>query len=317
MDSPVRRSPSTLSASPVERQARGKNVTTKAGKPPPKPVTIQRLPAWLVRAVPQASTDGERPGAAGNTAREDAFTAGAALHALDQILRSEAPFDGVWRMRIALDAAIAASRLLRDRSDAAELRDTLHLTRAGDEPGAAGRAHALLRRFSTRPMRHATALLDTAEGPAASGFRDMLALLRQDLALAERLGWQRPLPLHVLAMHDSALRRGEGGQRIGCDEPAWESVRHAILARAAIQAHQRALTLALAAEKLVHAAASSRTRESEAGLALILGDDCVAPWRMAQAMGSDRAARRFCENLVVQGALRLLTPRATFRLYGL
>jgi hypothetical protein len=77
---------------------------------------------------------------------------------------------------------------------------------------------------------------------------------------------------------------------------------------------------------LIAAAGTLRARDGEAGLALILGDDCVAPWRMAgegraaasrQGMGSDRAARRFCETLHAKGALRLLTPRPTFRLYGL
>jgi Protein of unknown function (DUF1403) len=36
-----------------------------------------------------------------------------------------------------------------------------------------------------------------------------------------------------------------------------------------------------------------------------------------KGLGSDRAARRFCESLHGLGALRLLTDRPTFRLYGL
>ena len=85
--------------------------------------------------------------------------------------------------------------------------------------------------------------------------------------------------------------------------------------------------MARKAEGLTKAANSLRTRDGGRGLALILTDDSVAPWRMAGkvgkaglgqgGLGSDRAARRLCESLHAVGALRLLTDRPTFRLYGL
>ncbi|WP_425487097.1 DUF1403 family protein [Microvirga arsenatis] len=59
-----------------------------------------------------------------------------------------------------------------------------------------------------------------------------------------------------------------------------------------------------------------RSRGREDGAALLLADDAVAPVRLA-GIGSDRAARRFLERLTALGAVRELTGRPTFRLYGL
>jgi hypothetical protein len=289
-------------------------------------LTTQPLPGWVHfddRAGKGAPE--EEPGDIGHASREPAFTAGAALFALDQIFRAEPVFLGAWRMRIALHAAVSASRLLRARADEAELRDSLYLTRAGDEPGLAGRAHRLLRRFTKTPVRLANATLEElAELSKGDGPVEIRALLREDLALAEQLGWRQPLPLHLVAIHDPAFRRGEEGRRLRIGEPGWGANRSAIVARAAIMAHAEAVTLSRRAEVLIAAAGTLRTRDGEAGLALILNDDCVAPWRMAgevgiasRGMSSDRAARRFCETLHARGALRLLTPRAAFRLYGL
>lgn len=326
MDSPVRLSPVPDASALVEGQARRKAVRKNAGEAPAKPLMIQPLPGWVrvsERVGERASTEeNERDQALADAA----FAAGAALHALDQILRANPLFVGALRMRIALNAAVAASRLLRARSDDADLRDILHLTRAGDEPGSAGRVHLILRRFASRPLRFADeALVELRSLGDGGGLGEIKSLLTEDIALAERLGWQQPLPLHLLAIHDPALRRGDEGRRIRVGEPGWQEQHHAVIARAAIKAHRLAVTFASRAEQLIAAAETLRTRDGEAGLTLILGDDCVAPWRMVAGrgdkgqtgLGSDRAARRFCESLHAKSALRLLTPRPTFRLYGL
>lgn len=328
MDLPARLHPVPDAAAPAEGQPRRRATHQHSGDPSARPLNIKPLPKWVsVKDRADEGVPNESLCRVGHGLAEDAFAAGAALFAFDQILRAEPVFLGALRMRIALHAAVGASRLLRARSDDAELRDIFHLTRAGDEPGLAGRAHLLLRRFCERPTRLAGEVLDEmADLGKGDGLTELLTLLRQDLALAERLGWSQLLPLHLLAIHDPAVRRGEEGRRIRIGEPAWEEIHHALLARAAIKAHQLGYTLAGRAERLIAAAGTLRARDGEAGLALILGDDCVAPWRMAgegraaasrQGMGSDRAARRFCETLHAKGALRLLTPRPTFRLYGL
>ena len=87
-------------------------------------------------------------------------------------------------------------------------------------------------------------------------------------------------------------------------------------------AHAQAVALSRKAHALTRAASTLRTRDGGRGVGLILADDSVAPWRMAGkddngGLGSDRAARRFCESLHGLGALRLMTDRPTFRLYGL
>jgi hypothetical protein len=289
-------------------------------------LNIQPLPRWITVSETADLNSGNPLELAHTKASgEAAFAAGAALHALDQILRAEPLFLGALKMRLALHAAAAASRLFRAGADEADLRDTLHLTRAGDEPGLVGRVHLILRRLAVRPLRLASeGVVELKNLGDSTGLHEIEALLAEDFALAMRLGWQQPLPLHLLAIHDSALRRGDEGRRIRIGEPEWAGVRHAVIARAAIKAHAEAVTLAHRTKTLITAADTLRTRDSGTGLALILGDDCVAPWRMAgrgdkgrAGLGSDRAARRFCESLHAQGALRLLTSRPTFRLYGL
>jgi Protein of unknown function (DUF1403) len=236
-------------------------------------------------------------------------------------------------MRLALRAAVSALRLMRISGDEASLRDAEHLTRPGDDPGPAGRLHRMLRRLASRPAPMAGESLpilaaELGHGTAAA---EVLALLEADRAVAERLGWPVVLPLHLAGVFDPAVRQGRDGRRPSLNEPGGSGMLDAILARACLVAHAEAVVLARRAEALASSAAGLRTRNCAAGLALILADDVVAPWRMVRAgagrdgqthasapgLGSDRAARRFCENLHARGSLRLLTERPSFRLYGL
>jgi hypothetical protein len=266
------------------------------------------------------------------------FAAGAAVLALDQIVRSNAPWLGCWRMRLALKAAAAVAKRLRLGGDEAALRDALHLTRAGDDPGPAGRLHLLLRLWCARPLRVAAEMeagimqevaAHVSDSPAVA---DVAASIAADRALAGRLGWGSPLPLHLAAINDAALRTdqrmGGLGQRLKADAVRIEGIGPVLLLRSGLAAHAEAVTLARRADAVTAAAGTLRTRDEGRGLALLLGDDSVAPWRMAGkavasgspgrgGMGSDRAARRFCESLHAHGALRLLTDRPAFRLYGL
>lgn len=77
-----------------------------------------------------------------------------------------------------------------------------------------------------------------------------------------------------------------------------------------------AIELDRRAEKLLAVAGRVRTRGGEAGVAALLADDAVAAAALTQ-LGSDRAARRLLERLARLGAVRELTGRPTFRLYGL
>lgn len=294
-------------------------------------LNLQPLPRWIAMAA--RAGEGEGPKDHDGVV----FAAGAAMQALDAVLRAEPPWLGCWRMRLTLRAAVSAARLLRIDADEPSLRDALHLTRPGDDPGPAGRLQAGLRRWADRPVRQAeenaaAVLAEVGEGREAG---ELVALLAADRALAERLGWARSLPLHLAAIHDPALRRGVEGHRPRADGAGWEQARHAVLLAGAVAAHAEAVTLARKAEALTDAFARLRSRDGgEAALRQVLADDSVAPWRMAgkgkageggqrkdgqgkDGLGSHRAARRFCEGLHATGALRLLTDRPTFRLYGL
>lgn len=274
------------------------------------PLIPQPLPRWV--------GSGAGPSGGG---RDAAFAAGAALLSLDQIIRTQAPWLGVLRARLALKATSVAARLLRLKADEADLRDAEHLTRSGDDPGPAGRLHRLLRQFASRPTRHGGEIFHTLEAElrGAPVAAELVSLLETDLALAQKLGWTTPLLLHAGIVLEPALRPGPEGRRPRADRPDWPAVCDHVLLFAVSACHAQAVTLARRAEALALAANSLRTRDQGRGLAFVLADDAIAPWRMVgrAGMGSDRAARRFCETLASQGVLKRLTDRPTFRLYGL
>jgi hypothetical protein len=58
-----------------------------------------------------------------------------------------------------------------------------------------------------------------------------------------------------------------------------------------------------------------RAKAADRAVDLFLSRDALAPAALAAIM-SDRAARRLCDRLVDLGAVRELTGRDTFRLYG-
>ncbi len=69
-----------------------------------------------------------------------------ALSALNSVARSDPPWAGVRRRRLALKSAAAvAQNLLNRREDEAALRDAVALARPGQELGPAGRVYAAFR----------------------------------------------------------------------------------------------------------------------------------------------------------------------------
>ena len=80
-----------------------------------------------------------------------------------------------------------------------------------------------------------------------------------------------------------------------------------------------ASTLARAAARLRAAVPRLRAKGAARAVEMFLLQDALTPVALARAMPeslSDRAARRLCERLVALGALRELSGRDTFRLYG-
>ena len=80
---------------------------------------------------------------------EALFFAGAALAALDSVAKSDPPWAGAWRARLALKSAAAvAQTLLKRREDEAALRDAVALAKPGQDLGPGGRVYAAYRTLS-------------------------------------------------------------------------------------------------------------------------------------------------------------------------
>src|SRR5277367_1599664 len=135
----------------------------------------------------------------GHSEAEALFFAGAALSALDSGFRSDPPWAGVWRRRLALKSAAAvAANLLNRREDEAALRDAIALARPGQELGPAGRVYSAFRVLADRgdpfrPERLAAAAADL-QAPFDSEKAATLAA-----TLRETSGRSRPAPVAAAA----------------------------------------------------------------------------------------------------------------------
>jgi hypothetical protein len=262
-----------------------------------------------------------------------AFLSGAALAHLDFAARSDAVPQALWRARLALTAAEACVALSGRRERAADLRDALHLLRSGDLPGpadevfrqwhtavarpisVAGLAKSLpgvsaeqialcLDATSGNPVDRAAAVLEAVltDTPRA----ETAALILADAVLASSLGWDHLLPVLGLALRSRDLRlRGED-LRLAC---------HQAVTACAGQALPMAADLTRRAAKLQAVAPKLRAKGADRAVEVFLSRDALAPTALTAFM-SDRAARRLCDRLVDLGAVRELTGRETFRLYG-
>ena len=175
-------------------------------------------------------------------------------------------------------------------------------------PFAAARAFALARRVLTSGAGR-----QSPRGGGGEG--ELLAAWLADAVLAQRLNWPFALPLLAASLFPGAGRRAGG-----VENPAdgGETTRVLIAyARAAAGAVDLAGDLARRAEKLEEAAPKLRAKGAEAALRALLDEDCLAASSEICGQLSERGARRLFDRLVALGAVRELTGRATFRLYGL
>lgn len=282
------------------------------------------LPGWIL----SASTE---------TLEAAAFRSGAALaHLVCVTAGPDVPL-ALWRDRLALAAAEVCAGLAGRREAASAMRDALHLTKAGDDPGPAG---TILRQWSravARPISvtHLAKVIDHAgperialclgaTGPtpvdravqvleailADSPRAETIALILADAVLAKSLGLSHALPLLALRVTSRDLRLRGDDLRMAC---------HRAVVAAAGQALQTANTVARGAARLQAVLPKLRAKGAERAVELFLSRDALAPAALAREIRdslSDRAARRLCERLVDLGALRELSGRDTFRLYG-
>lgn len=341
--------PDTLFA-PVARPPSGDELPRRRNRIAPPPASqalyFQSFPSW-------ASLDAN----AHENAATAYLAAGVGLAVLDGFVRQEAPFAGAWRQRLALQAAAASAKLLRLREDDAALRDATHLAvsdtagpagqlhrlwrnLAAAEPdlgaerirsagqlidglgaldavGLSTVLEAVLEGAGdpvTGAAQAATAVSERIPGPEG----EILAFWAADLVLARRLRWRKAAPLLLSSTLKPALRRGPTGRRPRPGDADWSHAAAQAYALAAAEAHGLAAQLSRRTNVMMAVAPKLRARRAGQVVELLLVDDCVAPTRIARKAGlSDRASRRLFERLVELGAIRELSGRPSFRLYGL
>lgn len=305
---------------------------------PDTPPSFPPFPGWA------------RPPAFGEAVDDTDFLAGAALSALNPIVCHEHPLGSLWRQRLALACAAALAWREGRTEDEGLLRDHWYHRRDGDDPGPAGRllkawrwlgdrsvmrtadwelnlAALLAHRFdeslqdviafATDQLRGQGSPVGAAAVVAATSLRFRpdcrpLALWLADAVLAHRLKWPAPVPL--LAAH---LKRGDLRHALahGDGDSPWRVACNLAYARGAAVAADLYGDLARRAEKLLEAAPRLRGKDADMMVAILLCED-AQPARIGRA-ASDRSSRRLFERLVALGAVRELTGRPTFRLYGL
>ncbi|WP_245430186.1 DUF1403 family protein [Mesorhizobium loti] len=335
-----------LHAKPPSRHA-----VQPLGAAPIAPMTA--VPSWLRRAVETAQT-----------LEDAALAAGAALTALDAVVRRDEKWAGAWRQRLALGAAATTARQAGRTEDEAALRDSFLLTRPGDDCGPGGLLLLAWRRLAARPAedllteKNLTVVLEEfgffARNGAAGG--DLLEDLRQlstaagvvemltgafasaerdgfgrnlgswlaDALLAQRLGWPHAVPLLGAQPGSGGSTRGVRVRTTSLTErdraPGGERVQGLLVAqaRAALRAIDLSTELGRRAERLLAVAPKLRAKGADLVVEKLLSDDTLVASRGDKKTGmSDRGLRRLFDRLVDLGAVRELSGRTTFRIYGL
>ena len=112
------------------------------------------------------------------------------------------------------------------------------------------------------------------------------------------------MPLLASGLKRADLRKQGDDLRLAC---------HRALVSSAVEAVRLSTELARRAAHLKAVAPKLRAKGAGDAVEMFLTHDAVAPSALPLP---DRAARRLCDRLVDLGAVRELTGRDTFRLYG-
>jgi hypothetical protein len=147
---------------------------------------------------------------------------------------------------------------------------------------------------------------------------ELLALWLADAVLAARLGWGSAGALAVPLLAGPILHASlkTEGRRPRPGDADWPRLCCLAYARAAGAACDLGADLARRADRLNNVAPKLRAKGAGAVIAALLDDDALTAAGGVGAM-SERALRRLFDRLVSLGALRELSGRDSFRLYGL
>lgn len=284
-----------------------------------------------------------------------AYMAGAALNCLDNLVRQDFSWAGAWRQRLALQSAAAAVNLTGRRDDESALRDAHFLRGMGDDPGPSGHLLMAWRRLASRTTRcdeasvrpgaeqHLGLTWDDALAEVVANAADMVVSSRPaptlaaeiaaavyrarpdaellgfwlaDMLLAQKLKWPIPVPLLMGQVTSAVFKSGEHRKRIRPGGEGWGKAVFLAYATAAAQACDLGLELSHRTARLTAVAPKLRAKGSGDVIKLLLTDDAV-PGSWSSPKLSARGARRLFDRLSELDAVRELSGRPTFRLYGL
>jgi hypothetical protein len=303
---------------------------------------LPRVPVW---ATPRGTIESDV---------DAAYAAGAALTALDQLVRTDSDWLGAWRNRLALKAATQASRLAGRREEEADLRDAWHLRQSGDALGPSGEILHGWRRLAARSSPPDTVMIKSIAEQLGIGWTpdlneisecvalqvasglpaplvaaeaaslvvarhpkaELLAWWVADCALSMRMRWPIYVPVIATELHSPMLRLGEERRRARAGSAEFSRAVCIAVALSAAKACMLGEEIAVQAAKLRGAEPKLRSKSAHLVIEQLLNDDSVSGSFTTKTL-SRWASRRLFDRLIQLDAVRELSGRDTFKIFGL